>query len=457
MRVCLIFEGSYPYSYGGVASWANQLIHAMSDIEFVLLTISPDSRKRGKFLYDIPENVKEIKELFLDEPQSLSPKRKYKFYFNATELLEIKKMLSCKDPDWDIVIDAFKKQKYPPEAFLMSKEFMDIFLEIMKENYERAPFTDTFYMVRSMMLPVLYILGKEAPKADVYHTICTGYAGLAAVVAHHNTRKPIINTEHGIYSREREEEMIRSEWVTADFKVQWINFFYMLSNSVYSRASKITSLFNAASKIQQDIGAPSERCMVISNGIDYEKFVNAEKKEKDGIIDIGAAVRFAKIKDIKTMIYAFYEVTKVFPNVRLHILGSDEDKEYANECRALIRSLGLDNVLTPGQVKDMVAYYGKLDFTILTSLSEGQPLTVLESFAAGRPSVTTDVGCCRELIYGANDGFGMAGYIAHPMDVDDIADKILLLCKNPEDIIKFGENGRKRVEAFYKRPEMIKK
>lgn len=45
----------------------------------------------------------------------------------------------------------------------------------------------------------------------------------------------------------------------------------------------------------------------------------------------------------------------------------------------------------------------KLDFVLLTSISEGQPLAVLEAMAAGRPAVTTDVGCCRELIEGVDD------------------------------------------------------
>lgn len=144
----------------------------------------------------------------------------------------------------------------------------------------------------------------------------------------------------------------------------------MLSNAIYQRAVKITSLFSAASQIQKDIGAPEEKCMVISNGIDYPRFSGAKRKKPDGFIDIGAAVRFAKIKDIKTMIYAFYEVTQSFPNARLHILGPDEDKQYAEECRELVKYLGLNNVLMPVRISDMPAYYGKLDFTILTSLYE---------------------------------------------------------------------------------------
>ena len=44
-------------------------------------------------------------------------------------------------------------------------------------------------------------------------------------------------------------------------------------------------------------------------------------KEPDGWIDIGAVVRLAPIKDIKTMLYSFYELAQQVPNVRLHIMG----------------------------------------------------------------------------------------------------------------------------------------
>lgn len=458
MRVCLIFEGSYPYIYGGVSSWAHQLINALPDVEFALLLIGPKKENRGKFVYELPKNVVSTTEYFLDEPLDSMPSWRTKYIFTKTEIEEIKKMLLCEDCNFDIIIDAFRRQKYPPENFLQSREFIEIFSEIMKDDLSMAPYSDTFYMERSMMLPVLFLLNAKIPEADCYHTISTGYAGLLAVLAGHETGKPVLLTEHGIYSREREEEMIRSDWVSADYKRHWIDFFYMLSNAIYKKAVKITSLFTAASEIQKDIGAPEEKCMVISNGIDYPRFSSVKRKKPDGFIDIGAAVRFAKIKDIKTMIYAFYEVTQSFPNARLHILGPDEDKQYAEECRELVKYLGLTNVLMPGRVSDMPGYYEKLDFTILTSLSEGQPLTILESFAAGRPCVSTDVGCCRSLIFGdKGDSFGIAGYIARPMDATDIAQKILLLLNSPEDIITFCENGKRRAEKYYQRPDMIKK
>ena len=73
----------------------------------------------------------------------------------------------------------------------------------------------------------------------------------------------------------------------------------------------------------------------ISNGIDHDRLSGIPLKEPDGWIDIGAVVRLAPIKDIKTMIYAFFELSARLQNVRLHIMGGVDDEEYAEECYAL--------------------------------------------------------------------------------------------------------------------------
>ena len=88
-------------------------------------------------------------------------------------------------------------------------------------------------------------------------------------------------------------------------------------------------------------------------------------------------------------------------------MGGVDDEEYAQECYELVKQLKLENIIFTGRV-DIVKYMEKLDFTILTSISEGQPLSVLESFAARRPCVTTDVGCCRELLEGKEEDYETA-------------------------------------------------
>ena len=67
MKVCIVAEGCYPYVVGGVSSWINSMIKAFPDIEFVVLAIVANRSYRGKFVYELPENVSEVYELYLED------------------------------------------------------------------------------------------------------------------------------------------------------------------------------------------------------------------------------------------------------------------------------------------------------------------------------------------------------------------------------------------------------
>ena len=147
------------------------------------------------------------------------------------------------------------------------------------------------------------------------------------------------------------------------------------------------------------------------------------------------------------MIYSFAEVKNAVPNTRLHIMGDVDDKEYFEECKQLIAQLNVEDIIFTGVVK-VTEYMEKIDFVILTSISEGQPLSVLEAFASGRACVTTDVGCCRNLIEGP-DEFGAAGICVPPMHKDSLANAMIMLCKNKESRREMGKAGKMRAEKYY--------
>ena len=92
--------------------------------------------------------------------------------------------------------------------------------------------------------------------------------------------------------------------------------------------------------------------------------------------------------------------------------------------------------------------------TILTSVSEGQPLTILEGYAAHKPAIATDVGNCRGLIYGEGDSYGPAGILTHVMNVEEITAAILELAYSKEKREEMGENGYKRLMSRYKIEDM---
>lgn len=455
MKICLVLEGSYPYVHGGVSTWMHQYINNMQEHEFVLWVIGAHAKEKGKFVYELPKNVVAVHEVFLDEALKLKDDGKLNCHFNEEEVRALQQLMDCGRPDWEVLFRLYQEKNISPISFLKSREFLNILTEICLEKYPYIAYADAFHTMRSMLLPVLYLLGTQVPQADVYHAIATGYAGLLACLGSYVNKKPVLLTEHGIYTREREEEIIRAKWVQSSFKKQWIRFFYMLSDVIYSRAFRVTSLFTNAMRIQIEIGCDAEKCRVIENGINYELLAGIPPKQEDGWIDIGAVVRLAPIKDIKTMIYAFFELCARVDHVRLHILGGVDDQEYAQECYALVEQLDLQNVIFTGRV-NIVSYMEKLDFTILTSISEGQPLSVLESMAAGRPCVTTDVGCCRELLEGKEgDEFGKAGYCVPPMYREKVADAMEMMCSSRHRMLRMGKAGQQRVDKYYRHERMI--
>ena len=323
----------------------HQYINEMKEHEFVLWVIGANAKDKGKFVYELPKNVVEVHEVFLDDALRLKDSGKMLHAFTEEETNSLKELMLCRRPNWEILFRLYHDQKLNPMSFLRSEEFLNILTECCIKDYPYTPFADAFHTMRSMLLPVLYLMGSEVPKADVYHAICTGYGGLLACLGGHVYKKKVLLTEHGIYTREREEEIIRAKWVQPAFKKQWISFFYMLSDIIYTRAFLVSALFTNAMHAQIQMGCDKEKCRVVENGINYERLSPIPLKEEDGWVDIGAIVRLAPIKDIKTMIYAFYELCTTREHVRLHIMGGVDDEEYAQECYALVDQLHLDMFL----------------------------------------------------------------------------------------------------------------
>ena len=231
-----------------------------------------------------------------------------------------------------------------------------------------------------------------------------------------------------------------------------------MSKMAYDRAELVTSLYGRARELQVDLECPQEKTMVIPNGIQVERFqgllgkTEAEEEE----IYVGAVFRVTPIKDVKTLIQAFGFAKEQESRLKLWIMGPwDNDDGYAQECFDMVGVMGISDVIFTGKV-DVREYYGKMDMMILTSISEGQPLTILESFAAHKPVIATDVGDCSGLILGnEGDRFGEAGIITHIMNVGEITQAILTLARDKRRRMQMGENGYHRVTATYRMETML--
>ncbi|MDO3411580.1 GT4 family glycosyltransferase PelF [Saccharibacillus sp. CPCC 101409] len=458
MRICIVAEGSYPYITGGVSSWIHSLAVHMPEHEFVILAIGAEEKQRGLYRYEIPANIVEIKEVFLNSFMNEAPPTQDRLRLTAEERRALGALIGGGKLDWAPLFDLIRSDRVPTAGhLLMSREFFHILSERCAEDYAHVPFTEMYWMVRSMMLPLLLTLREEIPRADLYHSVSTGYAGVVAALGKHLYGKPYILTEHGIYSREREEEIIKADWVRGYFKDLWIRYFYRLSEAAYSWSDEVITLFGRNKEIEVEIGCDERKIRIIPNGVNVADYdLVAGPPAAAGPLRIGAIVRLVPIKDIKTMIQSFALVKKQLPEAELHILGpTEEDEDYVRECRELVLALRLDDVRFTGQV-NVREYLGRLDLVVLSSISEGMPLAILEAMAAAKPCVATDVGSCRELLEGRGDSIGPAGLIVPVMHYDRMAGAIVKLGLSRELRERMGANGRARAEEMYTHADFIR-
>jgi len=451
MVVCIIAEGSYPYITGGVSAWIHQLIQGMPEIQFKILSLMPSFKEDLEYRYAIPNNLVEIKTIYLDDYLKLTHKSiNKKLNFNAFEAENLEKFLSMdKECDWSEVIKLLKNKSKIGDSidFLQSTFFWDTVLKMYYERFQEEIFNTFFWTIRTMMLPFVNLLQGYIIEADIYHSVSTGYAGILGVYMRELTGKPFLLTEHGIYAREREEEILKAKWVTGVYKQLWIDFFYFISRAAYKKADKIVALFERNRNIQIQLGAEKEKTIVIPNGVDLERY-NIVKEAHQGY-NVGAVLRIVPIKDVMTMIRAFKIVKDIIKTTKLYLIGPiDEEKDYYNQCTELINILSLEeSVIFTGRV-DVKEYLKIIDVLVLTSISEGQPLVILEGMASKIPNVSTDVGSCRELLE-ADENEGACGMVTSLVSPKETAEQIIKLLKDNRMREIMGYNGRERVERNY--------
>ncbi|MGN7476637.1 GT4 family glycosyltransferase PelF [Solibacillus silvestris] len=458
MRVCLIAEGSYPYVAGGVSSWIHTLMTSMPDTEFVIFAIAAQRKQQGKFKYTLPPNLVRVHEVFLDAHLEEQAKWGKRYNLSPSQKKDLYALVSGdENVNWENLFQLIRSKQFQNVGeFLSSKDYYDIIQYLAKTKYSQVPYTELFWTVSSMILPLFLIIRGEIPEADLYHAVSTGYAGVVGALAKVVHKKPLLLTEHGIYSREREEEIIKANWVKGYFKDLWINYFYTLSSSIYSLSDEVITLFGRNKEIEIELGCDEQKIRIIPNGIEVSDYANVVRTLPEDRIRIGAIVRVVPIKDIKMMIQMFALVEQKLPTAELFIMGpAEEDSEYYDECIQLAEALGIRNIRFTGmvQIKD---YLGNLDILLLSSISEGQPLAILEGFACAKPFVCTNVGGCRELIEGRDDLYGPAGFVVPVMQhYEEMASYVLKLCEDHQLRKVMGQNGFNRVSHLYKRSAFI--
>ncbi|SIO61477.1 Glycosyltransferase involved in cell wall bisynthesis [Singulisphaera sp. GP187] len=204
-------------------------------------------------------------------------------------------------------------------------------------------------------------------------------------------------------------------------------------------------------------GFPAARIELIYNGIDTDAFAETARgraivRRELGIADddfvVVQAARLDPIKDHATALRAAGRVAGQCGCLRLVIVG---DGPEAGPIEAMVRDWGLGtHVLRLGLRRDIPRLLGAADAVLLSSLSEGIPLSLIEGMAASLPVVATRVGGVSEVVVEQETGL-----LAPAGDDEALAAHLIRLAGDPGLRMRMGWAGRERAWALFSEDRMV--
>ncbi|WP_396139717.1 glycosyltransferase [Flavobacterium sp.] len=115
------------------------------------------------------------------------------------------------------------------------------------------------------------------------------------------------------------------------------------------------------------------------------------------------------------------KILKKYPDWSFHLIGKDFLDDYSNQLKAQIRDYKLnDSVFIYGSKNDIFHILKQSDIAILTSISEGLPVSVIEYGLMKKPVVLTKVG---EIPFIIKDG--IEGFLVDSNDIDLFYEKLI--------------------------------
>jgi len=239
----------------------------------------------------------------------------------------------------------------------------------------------------------------------------------------------------------------------------------MLRKIIIRYLAQHTDRIIAVSKETSDyllhnVGLPEDRVSVIKNGIDLQslelkkdarvEFIeNILKKDPNAIFIVNVSALSA-VKDHETLIKAYKILHGKMPYVHLLLVG---DGPLRLGLIKLASSLGVDgNVHFLGERHDVGAILAKCRIFVMSSLLEGNPISLLEAMGMGLVPVTTSVGGLPELIENTVNGL-----MVPPSEPALLANAIRIPLENPKLAIEWSKKSRELILREYTAEVMSKR
>lgn len=266
-------------------------------------------------------------------------------------------------------------------------------------------------------------------KVDVIHARSRVPAVVAFFVSR-STQVPFITTCHGFYSK------------------------HLLSRVMGWGKLVIAASHIIGKRMRDDFNVPHEKIRLIHRGVNLEEFTPRSAPSPDAPIVIGMVGRLTPIKGHPLFLKAMARVARVYPNIRIRIIGDSPKPQYKEDLLSLTRQLGLaactDFMGTRYDIPKLLS-----EMSVLVAPSIGEEAfgrVAIEAGACGVPVVATRMGGLLDIIDDEESGL-----LVPPDDPRLLADAVLRILKDRELGERLAARLRAKVEKEFSLDLMFKK
>jgi glycosyltransferase involved in cell wall biosynthesis len=444
--VLLTTEGTYPYALGGVSSWCDLLLRDLTEFDWTVLPIvAPHGRAP---LYELPAHARAAGPIEVWSDRLARGRRGARPQLPGA----LVRGLLGWDGSPEAVLDEWLWCRRHPAGVrrvFRSAAAWDGFLDglagVLGERGGDGGTPPALDLVEAATLyQTLYWVARTAavrtPACDVLHVTAAGWSAIPALVhrALHGT--PLVLTEHGVYVREAYLAAVRSGG-SPGARFVATRLARGLARCAYAGADVICPVTDANAYWELSLGIDPGRIVVLYNGL-RRPAPPAPPPGRGVVVSVG---RIDPLKDIHTLLRVAAETVRVLPSARFEHYGavSEGEEAYEHSCLRLHERLGLGpRFRFMGRTTDPNGVVRAADVMLMTSISEGLPMSVLEAMSEGRPIVATCVGGVPDVVRGC-------GALAAPGDDHALAMGVVMLLRNPGLAWRLGRRGHDRLGRLF--------
>lgn len=264
---------------------------------------------------------------------------------------------------------------------------------------------------------------------------CSGYKpDLVGWRAGRRVGVPIVSVSHG--------------WTAATWKVR---IYETLDRWALCRLDAVACVSHAQADKVRAAGVPEAKIAVIQNAIGDDAFVEPNAAARAAMLGwfkrpprwlIGAAGRLSPEKGFGVLVEAAALVLRERPDAGFVLFG---DGPLRLDLELQITARGIqEHFVLAGFRSDLQRFLPNLDLGAMSSYTEGLPVILLETGAAGVPTVSTAVGGVPEVI---DDG--QSGLLAPAGDAAALARHLIALLDDEPRRLAMGRAARERVRRDF--------